>query len=190
MGQPPGGTLDPLAAGVRAIEGAAGLDRVADAGQRALGVLDGAPRLVGALRGDALGHALHPLLTDLPLGAWMSATVLDLTGHGGVRPAARVLLGTGLLGALPTAATGMVEWRATSDRPRRVGVAHAALNTLALGLYCGSLAARRRGRGGAGIALALAGGALTTAGGYLGGHLSLVHDVGSADPALRAGPPS
>lgn len=185
--QPPHGTFGPLAAAVRGVERAAGLDRVAEAAQRALGALDAAPRLVGVLRGDALGHALHPLLTDVPLGAWMSATILDLTGHGGARPAARALIGTGLAAAVPTVASGLVEWRATSGRPRRVGVAHAAANTGAVALYCGSLAARRRGRGGAGIALALAGGALATAGGYLGGHLSLVHDIGSADPALREG---
>ncbi len=33
-----------------------------------------------ALRGDWLGHAVHPILTDLVMGSWTSATVLDLLG--------------------------------------------------------------------------------------------------------------
>ena len=32
------------------------------------------------LSGAWMGHALHPLMTDFPLGAWMSATLLDLFG--------------------------------------------------------------------------------------------------------------
>src|SRR5262245_66303584 len=31
------------------------------------------------LHGTWLGHPLHPVLTDVPLGAWTVATVLDLT---------------------------------------------------------------------------------------------------------------
>lgn len=34
------------------------------------------------LAGLPIGHALHPLLTDFPLGAWLSASILDLTGAG------------------------------------------------------------------------------------------------------------
>ena len=33
------------------------------------------------LRSGVIGHALHPLLTDLPLGFWTAATALDLRGR-------------------------------------------------------------------------------------------------------------
>ena len=35
-----------------------------------------------ALSGIWLGHALHPLLTDLPIGTWTSAVLLDWLGGG------------------------------------------------------------------------------------------------------------
>ena len=34
------------------------------------------------LRGRPLGHALHPALTDLPIGFWTSAAVLDVVAAG------------------------------------------------------------------------------------------------------------
>ena len=40
------------------------------------------------LRGEWLGHAIHPLLTDLVLGSWTSATILDLVGGAQSAPAA------------------------------------------------------------------------------------------------------
>jgi hypothetical protein len=74
---------------------------------------------------------------------------------------------------------------AADDGPaRRVGVVHAAVNTTALGLYASSLASRLVGRHRLAVGLALAGGVTATVGGYLGGHLSLVLKVGTADPAL------
>ena len=33
--------------------------------------------LGGLLKGDWLGHPLHPMLTDLPIGFWTSAVTLD-----------------------------------------------------------------------------------------------------------------
>src|SRR5207245_1418399 len=56
-----------------------------------------------ALQGQWLGHAVHPLLTDFPLGMWMAASTLDLVGGPQARPAARKLLTIGLLAAVPTA---------------------------------------------------------------------------------------
>jgi hypothetical protein len=58
------------------------------------------------LSGTPLGHALQPLLTDLPIGTWTSAAVLDLVGG---RAAARVATAdaAGLLAAVPTAASGL-----------------------------------------------------------------------------------
>src|SRR5919108_30564 len=41
-----------------------------------------------ALSGTWLGHALHPVLTDLPIGAWTSAVLLDWLGGEASRDAA------------------------------------------------------------------------------------------------------
>ena len=140
-GQPPGATPAWLAGCVRRLEEARRLDGVADAVERLTAPLERAPALVAALRGDALGHALHPLLTDIPLGTWMSATYLDLGLGRSARPASTFLIGVGLVTALPTIASGVVEWRRTGGRSRRVGVAHAASNAAAFALYGASFGA-------------------------------------------------
>lgn len=134
--------------------------------------------LGGFLRGQWLGHSLHPLLTDFPLGAWACTSLLDLFGGDEGRKPAEFLLSFGLLAAVPTAAAGLAEWSGTSNGSRRVGVAHAATNTAALITYFLSLAARRRGRRRTAVGLSVLGGVVATCGGYLGGHLSLVLGVG------------
>lgn len=138
------------------------------------------------LLGRQTGHALHPALTDLPIGLWTSAGLLDLLGGERSRPAAQLLTGAGVLATLPTALTGLAEWREIGTKERRVGVAHAALNTAALTLYAASWAQRRSGRHRAGSALSLAATAFVTASGYLGGHLSVGRKVGYRDPSLAA----
>jgi nitrite reductase/ring-hydroxylating ferredoxin subunit len=142
-----------------------------------------------ALAGTWLGHALHPALTDVVVGTWMSATLLDLTG--GDRAASRRLVGVGALAALPTAATGATDWadsEAVDDGVRRVGAVHAVANTTALLLQVASWSARRRGRTGRGRALSLlaTGGMLASA--YLGGYLSFERGVGVNQTAFDPGP--
>ncbi len=77
---------------------------------------------------------------------------------------------------------------ATHGAARRVGVVHAGGNGTATVLYGLSWLARRRGRHATGVVLGIGGGVVATAGGYLGGHLSLVRKVGTAEPAFE-GPP-
>ena len=115
---------------------------------------------------------------------WTSATVLDLFGGADSSPSARTLIGTGLLAVGPTAWTGWAEWSAAGPRDKRVGLVHAVTNGAAIGFYAGSWLARRRGRHGSGVRLALAGLAATGVGAYLGGHLTAARKVGSHDPAF------
>jgi hypothetical protein len=136
------------------------------------------------LRGEWLGHALHPVLTDLVIGTWTSATVLDLAGGPAAAPAAQRLVGTGLLAVGPTAWTGWAEWSVAQPREKRVGLVHAAVNALAIGTYAASWHARRRGRHDTGAKLALAGAAASGLGAYLGGHLAIARKVGSHNPAF------
>ncbi len=164
----------------------------ADAGARVLQPLADAvtraPAVDAALRGTWLGHAVHPMLTDFPLGAWTSTTLLDLFGGPRARPAATGLLAFGLAAAIPTALAGLAEWRATEGAARRVGIVHAGINTGALALYSASLVTRLRGRYRAATVLGVAGGVTATVGGYAGGHLSLVRKIGTADPVFAESP--
>jgi hypothetical protein len=169
-----------------ALEQDARLDPAVDTLRRLTASLDGSPA-GAALRGEWLGHALHPALTDLPLGMWTATTALDLFGGPDSRPAARRLLGLGLLAAGPTALSGWAEWRRAERPEQRVGLAHAALNATAILLYAGSWTARRRDRHSLGAVLALAGAGASGAAGYLGGHLAAVRKVSSRHPAFGAG---
>ena len=169
---------------LEAIEGSSALDRPADELEGIVDAVLGSARVGAFLRGEWLGHALHPLLTDFPLGAWTATSLLDVFGGRRSRAAATGLLSFGVASALPTVAAGMAEWRGTSGADRRVGVVHAAVNTAALGLYALSLLSRLRRRHSRARALALSGGLVATVGGYFGGHLSLVRKVGTTDPRL------
>lgn len=142
------------------------------------------PTLDAALRGEWLGHSVHPALTDVPIGFWTSAVVLDLVGGTKSQSAARTLVGLGVLSWFPTAWTGWAEWAAASDeRVKRVGVVHAAANAIGLTCFGASYVARRRGNHERGKKLALLGGTVLTAAGYLGGHLVEVRKVSSVHPA-------
>lgn len=144
--------------------------------------------LKDGLHGVWLGHPLHPMLTDLPIGFWTSAWVLDLIGGEEMAPAAQALVGAGVASALPTALAGAADWSELNTPERRTGVVHAAANVAATGLYAASYLARRRGHRGSGVALGMAGAAAATVGGYLGGHLSFRRASGANHAAAAAAP--
>ena len=131
-----------------------------------------------ALSGTWLGHPAHPFLTDVTIGAFTSAVLLDLFGGRKAQPAAKTLIRIGILSALPTAATGASDWSETSGEDRRIGAVHAASNSTALLLMIASRRARKRGHRMMGRLLALTGAGALGAGGYLGGHLSFARGVG------------
>lgn len=130
------------------------------------------------LSGVGTGHPLHPALTDVPIGFFTSATVLDLVGGRRAEPAVQNLLGLGIAATLPTASAGLADWSDTHGPDQRVGLVHAMANVAALFLFTGSLLARRGGHRLGGRALGLMGMTTLTAGGFLGGHLSYARGVG------------
>jgi nitrite reductase/ring-hydroxylating ferredoxin subunit/uncharacterized membrane protein len=131
------------------------------------------------LSGTWLGHALHPLLTDLPIGSFTSAMALDLLGGEEAAGGAQTLIGLGILSTLPTALSGLSDLSDVyEERDRAVGAAHALGNTAALACYGLSYLARRRGRRGLGMFWSFAGGAAMGWSAYLGGHLSLRRGIG------------
>jgi nitrite reductase/ring-hydroxylating ferredoxin subunit len=131
-----------------------------------------------ALSGTWLGHPLHPALTDLPIGAWTMASVLDLTAGRDGAPAARRLVAVGLIAVVPTAATGASDWSDSYGPTRRVGLVHALTNSAATVMQTASWVARRQGRHRMGIALSGVALGFTASAAYLGGYLPLVKGVG------------
>ncbi len=147
--------------------------------------------LKDVLSGTWMGHALHPILTDVVIGSWTSASMLDLLGGPGTDKAARRLLAVGIAAYPLTAVTGLSDWadsEAVDSDVRRVGLVHAAVNAVALGFYTSSLTSRRKGRRGRGIAMALAGAGVMTVGGHLGGHLAYRLGVGVDQTSFDRGP--
>ena len=180
--------FDPL---IDAVEGAEALDAPAKAIGKQVRDVFGPGVMRDMLSGTWLAHALHPILTDVVIGSWTSANLLDLLGGDDDGTAAEKLIAVGIAAYAPTAVTGTVDWadgEAVDPRVRRVGLVHAASNATALGLYTASLVARRRGDRGRGKALALAGAAVMGAGGFLGGHLSYALGVGVNQTAFDEGP--
>jgi nitrite reductase/ring-hydroxylating ferredoxin subunit/uncharacterized membrane protein len=173
---------------VETIEQASSLDPAADRVRAAAAsAIPSGPRK-DLLSGTWLGHPLHPMLTDLPIGFWTSAFVLDVVGGKRSRPAAELLVGLGVLSALPTAASGAADWSDTDGRSRRVGLVHAAANTSAIAFYAWSWNARRQHRHARGVALGFLGATAATVGGFLGGHLLARLGVGVDNTAFQSGP--
>jgi uncharacterized membrane protein len=128
------------------------------------------------LGGAWLGHAVHPVLTDLPIGFWTSAFVLDLVPSKRTDRIATAFVAFGLATAVPTIITGLSDWATLDDRRlERVGVVHLAANGVAVGCYSVSLLHRLRGNRKRGQAWGMVGAAAASAGGLLGGHLASKH---------------
>jgi hypothetical protein len=170
------------------LEQSAVLDRPVQALEPTIQTVFGTGMRSSVLRGRWLGHAVHPVLTDVVLGTWTSATLLDLVGGRDSSASAQRLIGVGLLAAAPTFWTGWAEWSTAGVSEKRVGLVHAIINGAALGAYTASWIARRRGRHGAGAGLALTGAAISSVGAYLGGHLVAARNVASHDPAYDTAP--
>jgi nitrite reductase/ring-hydroxylating ferredoxin subunit/uncharacterized membrane protein len=148
------------------LEQASGLDTVVSAGQRVARLIPPG-KLRDALNGVWLGHPVHPVLVQVSAGAWLSASLLDLTA--GDERASRHLVAAGLTAAVPAAVAGAADWSEQHEQQMRVGVIHAAGNIAAMSLYGASLISRRPRRS---RVLRLAGLAALSGSGLLGGHIS------------------
>jgi nitrite reductase/ring-hydroxylating ferredoxin subunit/uncharacterized membrane protein len=182
---------------IQAVEHQDWLEPLADRLQSTLGNAFAAAgpagqEIANALHGQWLGHPLHPVLTDIPIGSWTAAAVLDaleqVTGNRALGRGADAAIGLGIIGALGAAITGLTDWRHTDGRARRLGLAHGLLNTGALALYTTSMIlrqfqARRAGRGVAALGYVVANTAA-----YLGGHLVFGEQIGVDHTAAQVPP--
>lgn len=102
------------------------------------------------LNGTWLGHPLHPLLSDLPIGAWTTAMALDAAtlflGERGLGKASAYAIGFGVLTASGTTVTGLMDYVDTHKPEDRVALAHGVVNTAATLLFTASFLMRKRAR--------------------------------------------
>jgi len=153
------------------LERASGLDRLIGAGQRVARLLPPG-RARDALHGVWLGHPLHPMLVQVPVGTWLSASLMD--AWPGNETASRRLVLAGLAASVPATLAGAADWSEQHEQQMRVGLVHAATNTAAIALYAASAALPARAR-----TLRLAGLAAVAAGGFLGGHIAYRQSAGA-----------
>jgi nitrite reductase/ring-hydroxylating ferredoxin subunit/uncharacterized membrane protein len=171
------------------------LDAIAEPLSRAVhGVYDAAgpagQHTKNALHGVWLGHPLHPVLTDLPIGAWTTGLVLDAVAAAnhdrGMARAADVAIAVGLAGAAGAAVTGLTDWSETEGRSRRTGLVHGLLNIAATTLYATALVLRKRGSRAAGQTCALAGYSIAAGAAWFGGDLVYGQRIGVTHAAVEA----
>jgi len=127
-----------------------------------------AQRVKNLLNGVWLGHALHPALTDVVIGAWVTGAILDVVGK---RRSADAALTLGVVAAVPTALSGAADWADTPGEPRRTGLVHAMLNSAGLGCMVLSLLARRAEMRPLGFVLSSVGLSLASFSAWIGGEL-------------------
>ncbi|MEV6018747.1 MULTISPECIES: DUF2231 domain-containing protein [unclassified Streptomyces] len=129
------------------------------------------------LRGRPLGHPVHPVLVQVPIGCWLSAAVMDVMPAG--QRAATTLTAVGLVGVAPAAVSGWVDWADLPPEQARVGLAHAVTNVAAVACFAASLTARLRHHRAKGRLWSLAGLAAVGVTGALGGHVAYRRAVGA-----------
>jgi nitrite reductase/ring-hydroxylating ferredoxin subunit/uncharacterized membrane protein len=141
----------------------------------------GGRKVKNFLHGVWLGHPLHSAITDVPVGSWTAALVLDCLEAGGkpeYSAGADAAIAVGLVGALGSAVSGLTDWSDTHGKPQRVGALHGLLNVGATVLYTGSYISRKANKRSAGRGLGLLGYALVLASAYLGGELAYAQRIG------------
>src|SRR5207245_6575582 len=135
----------------------------------------GGQKIKNVLHGTWLGHPLHVILTDVPIGAWTAALVFDFlelsSGRKEFAAAADASITIGLIGAAGAAVTGLTDWQNVDPPARRVGLVHGLLNLMGTSLFLASRVMRNRKSRSAGRRLAMLGYTVATAAAYLGGNL-------------------
>lgn len=131
------------------------------------------PAIRDLLNGRWLGHPLHAVLTDAPIGILFLVIVLDVLGQ---RTAADVALVVGILTMLAAAVTGAADYASTDGTARERATVHSTLMVVALLVYAASLAIRAAGDDDRALATwtSIAGFLVLSAGAYVGGDLVYV----------------
>ncbi|HZQ07370.1 MAG TPA: Rieske 2Fe-2S domain-containing protein [Anaerolineae bacterium] len=97
--------------------------------------LDGPLRpLKNFANGTWLEHPLHPLLTDVPVGAWTVTLLLYIAALffnvQGMGVTIGLAMGLGILAALATISTGLLDWMDVDPTELSVGLVHGVINII------------------------------------------------------------
>lgn len=172
------------------------LDKWADPIQQWLLKIFGPPgqpkrKIKDMLNGTWLGHGIHPILTDIPLGAWSGTVLLDLVSLNdeseGVARGADLTLLLGLAGAAGSAVTGWTDWSDLDGTDRRVGLIHGLLNGGVTMMYFTSWLLRLMGQRRTAIAISTTGYMASLFTAYLGGEMTFAKGVGVNRVAYEGG---
>ncbi|HLZ21527.1 MAG TPA: Rieske 2Fe-2S domain-containing protein [Ktedonobacterales bacterium] len=194
-------TSDPIVTATEAPAKVSLADRLGDPLQNGIKVLIGANRkpprtFKTLLNGTWFGHPIHPVITDIPIGAWLLAALFDIlwlaapTGNAWAARGAQALVLVGVITALGAAATGATDWSDTYGSERAVGLLHGSLMSLAAVLYIISMILRFTTSTGDSAAAAIIGflGIITVlVGAYYGGDMVFGKGTGVNHTAWEAG---
>src|SRR5215208_1286779 len=177
---------------VMRIVGNPAIDRVAEPLSKAIRAAyesggSAGEQVKNAAHGVWLGHPLHPVFTDIPIGAWTTALAMDVAADRdpGMRRAATFAIGVGLVGALGAAVSGLTDWSETGGRSRRTGLIHGLLNIAATSLFATAFVRRRSDAHANGRACAWTGYAIALGSAYLGGELVYGQRIGVTHAAVE-----
>lgn len=148
-------------------------------------------QLKNLLNGTWLGHPVHPMLTDIPLGAWAATLLLDTIGvfndSEDLAEGADLTLLLGLAGAIGSAAAGITDWSDTEGTDRRVGILHGLLNSGVTVTNIASYALRKAGMRRTGVMLSGLSYLVLAYAASLGGELSYAKGIGVNHVAWEGG---
>ncbi|MES1239631.1 MAG: Rieske 2Fe-2S domain-containing protein, partial [Chloroflexota bacterium] len=128
------------------------------------------------LNGKWLGHPLHAVLTDAPIGILFLAIVFDVLSLG---QAAAWTVGVGILTMLAAALAGFADYADTDGKARERATLHSTLMVVALVLYIVSFVLRQPvaptgGAPTAGVLVSVVAFLVLSAGAYVGGDVVYV----------------
>jgi nitrite reductase/ring-hydroxylating ferredoxin subunit/uncharacterized membrane protein len=164
------------------LESAKGLDPLVGKADKLFSKVLASRELRDVLHGVPIGHPLHPVAVQVPIGAFTSTLILDLLPDAvlpGGRRASTLFTGIGIASALPSILAGWADWLHLHEQQKRVGIVHAATNATAISFYTLSFIQRLRGKPASAKLLGFTGYAIISVGGYLGGHLSYRQAAGA-----------
>ncbi|MGI8689035.1 MAG: Rieske 2Fe-2S domain-containing protein [Thermomicrobiales bacterium] len=157
-----------------------------------LGSSDQLRKAVDILHGTWLGHPLHPVLTDIPIGAWTIAVMCDrVAAQRGSDEAAKMadtLTAIGVAAALPTALAGVADYSAIDQSALSLGAAHGLLNSVGLILNALSIRDRAIGNRERGVFLSTIAFGAVSLSGWIGGEMVSNRKIGVNHAEDASGP--
>jgi nitrite reductase/ring-hydroxylating ferredoxin subunit/uncharacterized membrane protein len=128
------------------------------------------------LNGSWLGHSLHPVLTDVVIGAATVAVLLDVLrvffSVAGLEAATAWALGLSALSGVGAILTGLTDFKDTAKGDERnIAGLHGVINIVAILVFALSLLQRAGGSDDAAFWTLLIGYLVISTGSYVGGHV-------------------